>query len=50
MKTAENAGENVSDHFADVGKMVDLGSPKFPKLTDQLLLFFNIIKKYIKTL
>jgi len=25
-KACENAGENVSDHFADVNKMVDLGS------------------------
>ena len=32
--SCENAGENISDHFADLGKMVDLGSGSKREIND----------------
>lgn len=36
-EAAENAGENVSDHFADVSKMVSLGSGSERQIDDVIL-------------
>jgi DNA-damage-inducible protein D len=32
--SCENAGEKISDHFADLGKMVDLGSGSKREIND----------------
>lgn len=36
-ESAENAGENISDHFADVSKMVPLGSGAERQIDDIML-------------
>lgn len=38
--SCETAGHNVSDHFADVGKMVDLGSGSQREIEDMMLTRF----------
>ncbi len=36
-KAASNVGENISDHFADIGKMVDIGSETTREIDDVAL-------------